>query len=305
MSSDAIIPRAGGALLEPFEFVSPSSIDEAVKTLASNGDNVRILAGGTDMLVQMRAGRRTAPLVVDIKGIPELNAVSYDASKGLTLGAAVPCYKIYQDKTLSEAYPGLMDSASLIGGIQIQGRASIGGNICNAAPSGDAIPAVIALGGVCNVAGPNGNREILVEDFCTAPGQNALQNGELLVSISIPAPQANSGASYLRFIPRNEMDIAVAGVGSSVVLDSSGQNFVSARISLASVAPTPVFAKEAGDSLAGKAVSEESIQQASELAQAAAKPISDMRGTIRQRTHLIGVLTRRTLNNAIERARGG
>ena len=291
--------------MEPFEFVSPSSIDEAVKTLASNGDNVRILAGGTDMLVQMRAGRRTAPLVVDIKGIPELNAVSYDASKGLTLGAAVPCYKIYQDKTLSEAYPGLMDSASLIGGIQIQGRASIGGNICNAAPSGDAIPAVIALGGVCNVAGPNGNREILVEDFCTAPGQNALQNGELLVSISIPAPQANSGASYLRFIPRNEMDIAVAGVGSSVVLDSSGQNFVSARISLASVAPTPVFAKEAGDSLAGKAVSEESIQQASELAQAAAKPISDMRGTIRQRTHLIGVLTRRTLNNAIERARGG
>jgi carbon-monoxide dehydrogenase medium subunit len=291
--------------LEPFEFVSPSSIDEAVKTLASNGDNVRILAGGTDMLVQMRAGRRTAPLVVDIKGIPELNAVSYDASKGLTLGAAVPCYKIYQDKTLAEAYPGLMDSASLIGGIQIQGRASIGGNICNAAPSGDAIPAVIALGGVCNVAGPNGNREILVEDFCTAPGQNALQNGELLVSISIPAPQANSGANYQRFIPRNEMDIAVAGVGSSVVLDSSGQNFVSARISLASVAPTPVFAKEAGDSLAGKAVSEESIQQASELAQAAAKPISDMRGTIRQRTHLIGVLTRRTLNNAIERARGG
>ena len=291
--------------MEPFEFVSPSSIDEAVKTLASNGDNVRILAGGTDMLVQMRAGRRTAPLVVDIKGIPELNAVSYDASKGLTLGAAVPCYKIYQDKTLAEAYPGLMDSASLIGGIQIQGRASIGGNICNAAPSGDAIPAVIALGGVCNVAGPNGNREILVEDFCTAPGQTALQNGELLVSIFIPAPQANSGANYLRFIPRNEMDIAVAGVGSSVVLDASGQNFVSARIALASVAPTPVFAKEAGDSLAGKAVSEESIQQASELAQAAAKPISDMRGTIRQRTHLIGVLTRRTLNNAIERARGG
>ena len=291
--------------MEPFEFVSPSSIDEAVKTLASNGDNARIMAGGTDMLVQMRAGRRTAPLVVDIKGIPELNAVSYDASKGLTLGAAVPCYQIYQDEKLSAVYPGLMDSASLIGGIQIQGRASIGGNICNAAPSGDAIPAVIALGGICNVAGPNGTREIAAEDFCTAPGRNALENGEILVSIFLPAPQANSGANYLRFIPRNEMDIAVAGVGSSVLLDASGQNFVSARIALASVAPTPVFAKEAGDSLAGKAVSEESIQQASELAQAAAKPISDMRGTIRQRTHLIGVLTRRTLNNAVERARGG
>jgi carbon-monoxide dehydrogenase medium subunit len=291
--------------LEPFDFVSPSTIEEAVKILASNGDKVRILAGGTDMLVQMRAGRRTAPLVVDIKGIPELNVVSYDASKGLTLGAAVPCYKIYQDETLSAAYPGLIDTATLIGGIQIQGRASIGGNLCNAAPSGDSIPAIIVLGGVCNIAGPNGTREMLAEDFCTAPGRNALQDGELLVSISFPAPQANSGANYQRFIPRNEMDIAVAGVGTSVVLDASGQNFVSARISLASVAPTPVFAKEAGDSLAGKAVSEEAVQQASELAQAAAVPISDMRGTIRQRTHLIGVLTRRTLNNAIERARGG
>ncbi len=291
--------------MEPFDFVTPSSIEEAVKTLASHGDKARIMAGGTDMLVQMRAGRRTAPLVVDIKGIPELNAVSYDATKGLTLGAAVPCYKIYQDKALAKAYPGLIDTATLIGGIQIQGRATIGGNICNAAPSGDSIPAVIALSGVCNIAGPNGTREMPVEEFCTAPGQNALQNGEILVSISIPAPQANSGANYQRFIPRNEMDIAVAGVGTSVQLDASGQNFVSARIALASVAPTPVFAKEAGDSLAGKAVSEEAIQQASELAQAAAKPISDMRGTIRQRTHHIGVLTRRTLNNAIERARGG
>ena len=290
--------------MEPFDFVSPSSIEEAVKTLASSGDQARIMAGGTDMLVQMRAGRRTAPLVVDIKGIPELNVLPYDATKGLTLGAAVPCYKIYQDKTLAAAYPGLIDAASLIGGIQIQGRASIGGNVCNAAPSGDSIPAVIALGGVCNIAGPNGTRELPTEEFCTAPGRNALQSGEMLVSISFPAPVANSGANYQRFIPRNEMDIAVVGVGTSVVLDASGQNFVSARIALASVAPTPVFATEAGDSLAGKAVSEEAIQQASELAQAAAKPISDMRGTIRQRTHLVGVFTRRTLNRAIERARG-
>ena len=291
--------------MESFDFVSPISIEEAVKTLASHGDKARIMAGGTDMLVQMRAGRRTAPLVVDIKGIPELNVLSYDSAKGLTLGAAVPCYKIYQDKTVAAAYPGLIDAAYLIGGIQIQGRATIGGNICNAAPSGDAIPAVIALSGVCNIAGPNGTREMPCEEFCTAPGRNALENGEILVSISMPVPQANSGANYLRFIPRNEMDIAVAGVGVSVVLDGSGQNFVSARISLASVAPTPVFAKEAGDSLAGKPVSEEAVQQASELAQAASKPINDMRGTIRQRTHLIGVFTRRTLNSAIERARGG
>ena len=290
--------------MEPFDFLSPSSIDEAVQTLASKGNQARIMAGGTDMLVQMRAGRGTAPFVVDIKDIPELNEVSYDASKGLTLGAAVPCYRIYEDKTLSDAYPGLMDAASLIGGIQIQGRASIGGNICNAAPSGDSIPIVIAFGGICNIAGANGTRQLPVEEMCTAPGRNALEEGEFLVSIHFPAPQANSGANYLRFIPRNEMDIAVAGVGSSVQLDASGQNFVSARIALASVAPTPVFAKEAGDSLAGKPVNEDTIQAASELAQLAAKPISDMRGTVRQRTHLIGVLTRRTLNNAIERARG-
>jgi carbon-monoxide dehydrogenase medium subunit len=289
--------------LEAFDFASPQSLDEALSLLASKGDNARLIAGGTDVLVQMRAGRRTAEVVVDVKNIPELTELSYDPQNGLTLGAAVPCYEIYQNAAVAAAYPGLIDCATLIGGIQIQGRASIGGNLCNAAPSGDSIPAVIALSGVCNVAGPNGTRQIASEDFCTAPGQNALQPGEMLVSVSFPAPAANSGANYLRFIPRNEMDIAVAGVGSHVVLDDSGQNFVSARIALASVAPTPVFARDAGDSLAGKPVSAEAIQEASEKAMADAVPINDMRGTIRQRTHLIGVLTRRTLNTAIERAR--
>ena len=291
--------------MEAFDFVSAKSIDEAVKILNDNGDKARIIAGGTDILVMMRAGRRLADVVVDVKDIPELNQLSIAADGGLTLGAAVPCYQIYQNQAVSAAYPGLVDSASLIGGIQIQGRASIGGNLCNAAPSGDSIPIVIALGGVCHIAGPNGWRTLAAEAFCTAPGQNALQQGEMLVSIQFPAPATNSGANYLRFIPRNEMDIAVAGVGSSVVLDASGQNFVSGRVALASVAPTPVFSQAAGDSLAGKPVNDETIRAASELAMADAKPITDMRGTIRQRIHLIGVLTRRTLNNAVERARGG
>ena len=291
--------------MQAFDYEAPKNIGDAVAILNNHGDQARMIAGGTDILVMMRAGRRLAEVVVDVKEIPELNEMSYSAQSGLTLGAAVPCYRIYQDAAIAAAYPGLVDSASLIGGIQIQGRASIGGNLCNAAPSGDSIPAVIALGGVCNVAGPNGTRQIAAEDFCTAPGQNALQQGELLVSVSFPAPAAHSGANYQRFIPRNEMDIAVAGVGSSVVLDASGQNFVSGRVSLASVAPTPVFARAAGDSLAGKPVSEDAIREASELAMADAKPINDMRGTIRQRIHLIGVLTRRTLNIAVERARGG
>ena len=291
--------------MEAFDFVAAKSIDEAVSILNEHGDRARIIAGGTDILVMMRAGRRLADVVIDVKDIPELNQMNYSAGSGLNLGAAVPCYRVYQDAGISSAYPGLIDSATLIGGIQIQGRASIGGNLCNAAPSGDTIPAVIALGGVCNIAGPNGTRQLASEDFCTAPGQNALQHGEMLVSVDFPAPTANSGANYQRFIPRNEMDIAVAGVGSSVVLDASGQNFVSGRVALASVAPTPVFSRAAGDSLAGKPVSDEAIREASELAMADAKPINDMRGTIRQRIHLIGVLTRRTLNIAVERARGG
>ena len=290
--------------MEAIEFTTPKTIDEAVQAMASAGDRARALAGGTDLLVQLRGGRRSADLVVDVKNIPELNEISYDSQNGLTIGAAAACYQIYANQDVADKYPGLVDSASLIGSIQIQGRASLGGNLCNSAPSADAIPPMIALGGVANIAGPNGTRQVAVEDFCTGPGRNVLEPGEILVSINIPAPAPNSGANYLRFIPRNEMDIAVAGVGSAVVLDDSGQNFVSARIALASVAPTPVFCRAAGESLAGKAVSDEAIEEAAQLAMQDAVPITDMRGTIRQRIHLVGVLTRRTLNNAIQRARG-
>lgn len=290
--------------LEAIDYAIPKTLTEAVQTMAERGDRARALAGGTDLLVQLRGGRRSADLVVDVKDIPELNEISYSAANGLTIGAAVPCYRIYDHPEVAARYPGLVDSASLIGSIQIQGRASLGGNLCNAAPSADAIPVLIALSAVANIAGPNGNRQVAVEDFCTAPGRSVLATGEILVSVNMPAPAAHSGANYLRFIPRNEMDIAVAGVGSSVVLDAAGQTFVSARIALASVAPTPVFCREASNSLAGKPVSEESINAAAELAMADAKPINDMRGTIRQRVHLVGVLTRRTLNNAVKRARG-
>jgi carbon-monoxide dehydrogenase medium subunit len=291
--------------LEAIEYIAPSTVADAVAALAAKGDRARMLAGGTDILVQLRGGRRRADLLVDAKNIPELNELSYSARQGLTVGAAVPCYRVYQDQKVASAYPGLIDAASLIGSIQIQGRASIGGNLCNSAPSGDTIPAIIALGGVCNVAGPGGKtRQVPAEQFCTAPGRNVLQPGELLVSIHFPAPQANSGATYQRFIPRNEMDIAVAGVGSSVVLDRAKRNVVSARISLASVAPTPLFCQKAAASLAGKPVSDAAVEEAARLAMEDAKPITDMRGTIRQRVHLVGVLTRRTLQESIKRARG-
>ena len=291
--------------MEEIDYAVARTVSEAVSLLAEKGKLARPLAGGTDILVQLRGDRRRVERLVDVKEIPEANQLSYDPQNGLQLGAAVPCYRIYQDETVSQAYPGLIDVAALIGGIQIQGRATLGGNLCNAAPSADAIPPLIVLGATCLIAGPNGTREVLVEDFCTAPGETILKDGELLVSLRIPPPKRHSGAHYLRFIPRNEMDIAVVGVGSSVVLDEGGKSFVSARISLASVAPTPLFVEKAGAALAGREITDEAIEDAAEAAIAAARPISDMRGTIQQRRHLVGVLTRRTLRGAIERAKEG
>ena len=289
--------------MRAIDYVAPTSLSEAVSVLSANGDRARPLAGGTDIIVQLRGGRRELDVLVDAKSIPELNQIELTDS-GLRLGAAVPCYEIYQNQAVAAAYPGLIDAAGLIGSIQIQGRASIGGNLCNAAPSGDSIPPIITLGGEAHINGPNGWRAVAAEDFCTGPGRSVLEPGEILVGIQIPAPAANSGTAYLRFIPRNEMDIAVAGVSSSVVLDASGQTIQSARIALASVGPTPILATAAGDSLAGRAVSDDAIAEAGRLASEAATPITDMRGTIRQRHHLVDVLTRRTLNIAIRRARG-
>lgn len=285
-----------------FDYAAPRSLPEAVDLLSAK-PHARPLAGGTDLLVQLRFGQRDADLVVDVKRIPELNEVSYDTALGLSLGAAVPCSRISGDPTIREAYPALAEVASLIGGIQIQNRASIGGNLCNAAPSADSVPALIALRATCRVAGPGGTRMIEVERFCTGPGRNVLQDGELVVSFHLPPPAARSGAHYLRFTPRNEMDIAVAGAGVAVQLENGA--FHSARIALAAVAPTPLLVSEAGEWLAGKPVNPESIDKAAEMAQMAAKPITDMRGTAEYRRHLCAVLVRRALGAAVQKAKKG
>ena len=285
-----------------FDYAAPETLEQAVALMAAN-PGARALAGGTDLLVQMRSGRKETSLVVDVKRVPELNEIAYDPGSGLTLGAAVPCYRIYGNGAVARAYPSLADVAGLIGGTQIQGRASIGGNLCNAAPSADSIPLLIALGARCRIAGPAGARELAVEDFCVAPGRTVLQSGELLASIHFPPPPPDSGARYLRFIPRNEMDIAVAGAGVQVVMDNG--RFRSARIALAAVAPTPLFVREAGDLLAGREASAASLAEAAQLASLAARPITDMRGTADYRRHLCGVLTRRALEAAIASAREG
>lgn len=282
--------------MKPFDYLAPATLDEALHALAGNQD-ARVLAGGTDLLVQLKTGRRETSLVVDVKRIPELTAIRMEEG-GLRLGAAAPCIRVAAHPDVVAHYPSLVELASLIGGTAIQGRASIGGNLCNAAPSADAVPLLIALSAVARVAGPGGMREIPVEEFCVAPGKNAMGAGEFLVDLFIPKPAAGFRAHYLRFIPRNEMDIAVVGVGvSATVADGK---ITAARLALAAVAPTPLFVREVTDALVGQAPTAELIAKAAAIAEAAAKPISDMRAPADYRRHLCGVLSRRALSAVLQ-----
>ncbi len=287
--------------MHELHYEAPTSLDQAIGLLAAAGDDGRMLAGGTDLIIQMRAGVREPGQVIDAKKIPELQTLSYDAQSGLRLGAALACCEIIDNPTVRQHYPGLVEAAGLIGSDQILARASVGGNVCNGSPAADTTPALIALNATCHIAGPNGTREVAVEDVVTAPGQTALAADELLVEFRIPAPPAKAADCYQRFIPRNEMDIAVVGVGSCVALDDDTCS--AARIGLGAVAARPLLAEEAGAALVGKPLDDAAIDAAAKLAQAAASPISDMRGTAEFRTHLVGVLTRRTLEEAAARAR--
>jgi carbon-monoxide dehydrogenase medium subunit len=289
--------------MKAFDYAAPTTVAEAVALLAERGERARALAGGTDVIVQVREGRRDLDLLVDVKHIPELNELAYDPERGLRLGAAVPCYRLVEKPGLARAYPGLVEAAGLIGGTQIQSRASVGGNLCNASPAADGVPALIAASAVCVIAGPDGTRELPVEAFCTGPGRTALRRGEMLVSLHLPAPRPHTGSAYLRFIPRNEMDIAVVGAGVQLTLDDRRSKCVAARVALAAVAPTPLLVAEAGAALVGRLPSPEDIDKAAGLARTAARPISDMRGDADYRRHLVGVLTKRTLAIALERSK--
>ena len=293
--------------MKNFEYTAPNTVREAIKLMAQNGTSARALAGGTDLIVQMRAKRHQPDRVVDVKNIPEMNELSISPRRGLTIGAAVPCHRIYGDAEIVQRYPGIVDSAAIIGGIQIQGRATFGGNVCNSSPSADSTPILIAHSAICEIAGPNGKRKVPVEDFCTSPGANVLQPGELLVSIRVPLAKPNSGSHYLRFIPRNEMDIAVVGAGGYTELGGRGskRRFKNVRLSLAAVAPTPLLAEQVGVVLQGKEITdEEALEEAADAAKAVARPISDMRGPAEYRVHLVGVLTKRALRGAARRALG-
>lgn len=288
--------------MHAFDYVTAQSVEQVVSLLSQHDGGARVLNGGTDLIVQLREGNRKASLLVDIKPIPELNQITYDPIGGLTFGAAVPCWKLCSHPVLIEHYAGLLDGISIIGGVQIQSRATVGGNLCNASPAADSIPALIVHQAVCTIAGLGVRRELPVEQFCQGPGQTALRRGEFLVALHLPPPPGGFGAAYLRFTPRSEMDIAVAGAGAAVILRARGKVIDSARIALGAVAPTPLFVPEAGEFLKGKTASAAILAEAAAIAQQAARPITDLRGTSAQRKHLSAVLARRALERAVERA---
>jgi carbon-monoxide dehydrogenase medium subunit len=289
--------------MQSFDYVNATTLEQAVAVLYREGELARPLAGGTDIIVQIREGRKQAKVVVNIKGIPRLSELHYSPDRGLIIGAATPMHRIYGTPEIAKAYPGLMDAFSLVGGVAIQGRASIGGNLCTASPAGDTIPALIAHGAVCVIAGPDGWHELPVAEFCTGPGKNALQRGEILVEVRVPPTggEGSFGAAYLRFIPRNEMDIAVASAGVSVRVKDN--KITRAVVALGAVGPTPIVCNVAAQALLDRSVDDTLAHTAAgEAAAAQAKPITDMRGTMAQRRHLAGVLTLRALAIALERA---
>ena len=288
--------------MDAIEYVAPRSLAEAFQALNS-GKRSAMLAGGTDIIVQLRENRKHADQVVDLKHIPELMAIGFAGDGTLEIGAAVPCWRIYEDAEIQRKLPGLVDSASLIGGIQVQGRASLGGNVCNASPAADSIPSLIAHGARLLIGSSTGTSEVAVEDFFRGPGQNALEAGEILVQIKIPPQPAHSAVRFWRFIPRNEMDIAVANAGVRLTLSADGSTIEEARVAIGAVAATPLFVPAAGAALVGKAPGDEAFAAAGAAAAAAATPITDMRGSASQRTHLTKVLTIRALQGAYERAK--
>jgi CO/xanthine dehydrogenase FAD-binding subunit len=278
--------------LQEFVYERPATIEEAVA--AMRGGDARALAGGTDLIPQLREGRRRAGRVVDLKHIPELTAISVLRDGGICIGAAANATALSRHAGILASYSAVAQSACLIGGVQVQNRASLGGNICNAAPSADAVPALLCCGARAVIAGEGGRRELPVEELFKGPGTTNLASGELLVSILLPPPVARSAAKYLRFTPRREMDIAVAGAGTWFRLDAGG-TIAEARIVLASVGPTPVRAPSAERKLIGERPSPALLEEAGRLAAGDARPISDTRGSADYRRSLVAVLTARAL----------
>ena len=285
--------------MEAVRYEAPENVEAAVALIDGEKD-AKLLSGGTDLLVQLRLGRQAPSVFVDVKRIPRLSALSLD-SKGLRIGAAVPAADIYANESIRQLWPGLAEATDLIGSSQIQGRATWAGNLCNASPAADSVPALIACDAKAVVAGPKGERTVPVAGFTTGPGSTILERGELVVEFQLAAPPPHSADAYLRLIPRSEMDIAVVGAAVQLGLDDDGR-VASARVVLGAVAPTAILVPAAAEALIGTRLEDEALERAGQAASEAANPIDDRRGTIVYRKKVSAVLTRRAARIAYERA---
>jgi carbon-monoxide dehydrogenase medium subunit len=283
------------------DYVSPASAEEAVAALAAGGSLAKVLAGGTDLLVQLRAGRLAPGAIVDVKRIPGAIGIREEGGEFI-IGAATPGALVGEHEALARAWPGVVEAATLIGSTQIQGRASMAGNLCNASPAADSVPALVAARATCIIVGPGGRRAAPAEAIAVAPGITSLADGEFILEIRLPRRPPRSADAYLRSIPRTEMDIAVVGAGVSLSLDGAGA-VCEARVALGAVGPTVIVADAAAGALIGRKVDEETLAALDAAARAACTPISDKRGTAEFRTKIAGVLARRAAVIAFARAR--
>ncbi|MGA3002615.1 MAG: xanthine dehydrogenase family protein subunit M [Acetobacteraceae bacterium] len=283
-------------------YSAPTSVDDAVKLLAGSSGLAKVLSGGTDLLVQLRSGRLKPELIVDTKKIPGIIGIREEAG-AFIVGAATPGAVVEAHAGMNKAWPGVVEALDLIGSTQVQGRCSLAGNLCNASPAADSVPALYAAGATAVIVGSKGRREIPVEQVPTAPGRTSLAKDEFILEFKFPVRPAHSGDAYLRFIPRTEMDIAVVGCGISVTIDDKGV-CTAARCSLGAVAPTVLLVKEMADTLVGHTLDDATLAALDKAAQAACKPINDKRGTIEYRTKVAGVLARRVAKIAFDRASG-
>jgi carbon-monoxide dehydrogenase medium subunit len=284
-----------------FELALPRSVDEALRVLSDRGSEAKVLAGGTDLLPQMKNGLLRPACVVDLSGVARVKGLQAEVA-GLRIGAAVPARALERDATARSRYTALAEGAALVGSVQVRNLATLGGNLCNAAPSADMAPPLLALDAEAVIVGPKGERRVPVAEMFTGVRQTVVAPDEILVEIVVPAPAARSGGNYLRHTPRRELDIAVVGVAAQLTLSNGVCS--KARIALAAVAPVPLRARQAEQALEGKPVTLEAIDRAADLAVGVAKPISDQRGSADYRRHLVRVLTRRTLRTALQRAGG-
>ena len=282
-------------------YEAPKTLEQAIALLSGANGQARLLAGGTDVLIQLRSGRADPQLLVDIKAIPEMRAVVAD-SGGYRIGAAVTCMELIENEAFARDWPGIVDGVKLIGSVQVKVCATMGGNLCNASPAADSVPALIAAGAIVCIAGPLGRREAPVEDFVLGPGRTSLGNGELVASIQLPRRAPHSGDAYLRFTPRTEMDIAVVGAAVNLTLDGKGV-CSRARISLGAVAARALLVSDAAAALIGTRIDEAALDRLAAAARAACRPIDDKRGTKDFRIKVAGVMARRAAAIAMERAR--